>query len=585
MNEILHDHSSSVNIDPTRSLSEEPATAAHSDCSATGIPDEWTPATIPPPEPDDWEPETPSLSRNVKGGGLYRRPVANSGCIEFAKGLERSGNPLQAAGNYAGEAPPELRSAGLPSGERPSVVQAMAADPSRRRIEPTAADYERLAARSVGHRGPADARPGRRGVSNTPPQITEPTTLTPDTDPRDALTAIHYLASTVPVGGGDGSGPRSMAFELAEYLWPGGMYLDQDFGRLGYTRSIKMVGGGDILYHPGEPGMGVHISLSGKALEAVALTPVEIISTVLALGGSVKRLDVYADSHDVPLSVVREACKARPGLPKGFCVSKARSCPRHDDLWKPDAGETVYIGSRGAQRFVRFYDKSAEQELTPGVDGNPAIWSRCEVELKREQAHHAALLLVAGQSVRNLVFSCVDFRDRSKVTNVTRAERLPWWEKWSGAFERVSFAVRKVKEVVEGVEAVVKEAFDKAVEWVTVSTTSSLAFIDETLKLRPSWAKELGANAAGVKNWAATLIDSNRERIPGERRLALQALQERDVKKALQAIEQEGLLDEARRQAQQAQQAKVNNQFDADKLAELSARFRGTFKMAGVGAA
>ena len=572
-NQILPDPSSNVN--PTRSLSETPVTAAHGDGSATEFPPNWTP-TEAPPMLDDWQPVDPSRNLDVKGqffgGGLPKN------CCE-AGALDR-----QPTSKLSSAVPPPAD--GLASAERPAVavVQAMAADPSLRRIEPTSADYERLAARSAGHRGPSNVPRERGRVSKTPSQITNNATVTPEavvlpdagTDPRDALTAVHYLAATVPVGG-DGSGPRSMALEIAEYLWPGGMYLEQDYGRLGYTRSIKMVGGGDVLYHPGEPGMGVHISLSGKALEAVALTPVEIISTVLALGGSVKRLDVYADSHDVPLSVVREACKARPGLPKGFCVSKARSCPRHDDLWKPGEGETIYIGARDSQRCVRFYDKLAEQELTPGVDGNPEVWSRCEAELKREQAQHAALLLVSGQSVRDLVFSCVDFRDRSQDTNVSRCERLPWWEKWSGAFERVSFAVRKVKELVEGVEAVVKQAFDKAVEWVIVATTSNWAFIDETLKLRPSWAKELGANAAGVKDWAATLIDSNRGRIPAERQLALQAMQERDALAGLQAIEQESLLSDAR---QQVQPATVNKGLSAEKLAELSARFGGTFKMA-----
>ena len=466
-----------------------------------------------------------------------------------------------------------------------TMASAIAADPSRPTIQPTAADYERMAMRSggsraVGHRGPmaANAAAGRGRVSKTSPQITNRATVTPvavdlpdaGNDPRDALTSAHYLTFTLPISY-EGSTPRSMAIEFAEYLWPGGMYVEEDFGRWGYTQSIKMVGGGDIYYHPGEPGMGVHVALSGTALEAVALSPVEIISTALALGGNVKRLDMYADSHEFPISLVREACKAREGLPKGDCVSKARSCPHYDDLWNPDAGETIYIGARDSQRCVRFYDKLAEQGLTPGVNGNPEIWSRCEVELKREQAHHAALLLVSGQSVRDLVFSCVDFRDRSQDTNVSRCDRLDWWEKWSGTFERVSFAIRKVKELVEGVEKVVKEAFDKAVKWVTVATTSNWAFIDEVLKMRPSWAKELGADAVGVKDWSATLVDSNRGRIPGERKLALQALQERDEQ-----------FEDARRQAQQAkQQNQVDKQFGDSRLAELSARFGATFKMAG----
>lgn len=453
----------------------EPATAAHSNCSATEFPPETAP-TEAPPASDDWPPDDPSLYLDVKGGRQYARPVANSGSIEFAEGLERSANPLQATDNYAGEAPPELRSAGLPCGEQAvALVQAMAADPSRNRIEPTAADFERLRARSVGHRSPAagsrepagrDAAKGNPHVNNM--GVVIPSHLTNAADPSAVdrnRAGVDYIAATLPCTNQGGNDLESMAYNVAKYLYPDIEPEYQEFGGQGYTHSFG-VPHGRIMFHPQRPEMGVHMKLGGQALALLTITPLELISTVVAMDGHFTRLDPFMDSDTVTMGQIFQSEK---GL-----VSNARADKRKFwGNWSTGEAETITIGSRTSGKYVRIYDKAVEQ----GVDGT---WTRLEVELKSDVAHQAALYLLEGKTVQDLITSSIDFRDRTADEKVTRCPRLSWWEDWLGKATKLTFSVEKA------IEKTVVETFD----WLKRQVGPTLSFLHQYFDQNPNWLPE-----------------------------------------------------------------------------------------------
>ena len=141
--------------------------------------------------------------------------------------------------------------------------------------------------------------------------------------------------------------------------------------------------------------------------------------------------------------------------------------------------------------------QDANQAVQDERDGK--IWTRAEVEFKGGQAQTAACHILQGVDLRSLVFSAIDFRDRSADSNTSRCPRLAWWEQWIGAVDRVSFAV--VQTVVDTVE--------RAYEWVRKQCAPTLAFLDDYFGKNPIWLYQM--------------CDANKHRISGERRLILEA--------------------------------------------------------------
>lgn len=78
-------------------------------------------------------------------------------------------------------------------------------------------------------------------------------------------------------------------------------------------------------------------------------------------------------------------------------------------------GDTLTIGSRTSEVFVRVYDKSREQMTDP----NEGLW-RYEVELKGERAQQALDMLYAAQDRQRAIFDLVDYWMRD------RGVRTPW---------------------------------------------------------------------------------------------------------------------------------------------------------------
>lgn len=322
------------------------------------------------------------------------------------------------------------------------------------------------------NRAPAPALAVRTGNADGHPRNSN-TGVVITNDAAGAL--IDWLSFTVPSGPG---GVELTAADLVVGLC-GGEAPALDRGAMGYTHGYRLPGAGVILYNPHRPDMGVHVSLPSGALALCPHDPSSLIGLVLGVGGKFTRVDVALDTDKVHISTVIDAIK------RGDLVS--RSIQRTYQGSFVDDGFTVYIGARSSDRFVRIYNKAAEQKT-----GDGQTWTRAEVEFKKGQAHIAACHIHQGVDLRSLVFSAIDFRDRRADSNTSRCPRLAWWETWVGVVERVSFAV-------ETVERTVKQAYD----WVVRQCAPTLAFLD----------KYFGKNAT----WLYDLCDSNEGRIPGAR--------------------------------------------------------------------
>jgi len=174
----------------------------------------------------------------------------------------------------------------------------------------------------------------------------------------------------------------------------------------GYTDAYEDVLGARVMWHATRVDMGVHISYSGRTLNAYrenGIEAQEVAAFHNARGHRCTRIDVAIDSVDGLLDIASlyDAIKQ-----KRYTLPYKRKAA----LITSTDGITLYVGSRTSDIFLRIYDKGAEQH----TDDN---WKRVEVELKGQRAMFFINVLVdsdaenVGQTARGVIKAMADFDD------------------------------------------------------------------------------------------------------------------------------------------------------------------------------
>jgi len=156
--------------------------------------------------------------------------------------------------------------------------------------------------------------------------------------------------------------------------------------RFGYSVCFIHPFGHYVMANYGRPEMGVHLAFTGRALRSLSEGGIEaasMLSWMLEQGAKITRLDLAIDAFDLDIDPMLLAQAPRvpdaPGTARKWSFVKG-----HDD------GCTAYIGSRKSEKFLRIYDKAAEQGL------KDRKWVRFELEFKSDAAkaaaHHFGLL-------------------------------------------------------------------------------------------------------------------------------------------------------------------------------------------------
>jgi hypothetical protein len=167
-------------------------------------------------------------------------------------------------------------------------------------------------------------------------------------------------------------------------------------GRYGYRRAYQNTLGA-LLMADGDERQGMHVVLSGKPMETLrdrGITDRAMCQHILKEGGQVARLDVAIDIH---------AGKLRPAdLERAYLAKEvktvARSAERHYGINKGEAADTLYLGSRTSDRYLRFYAKESEGEM-----GNKAVYMRLELELKKLRAQGVNAVISASDDTRAVI--------------------------------------------------------------------------------------------------------------------------------------------------------------------------------------
>lgn len=158
--------------------------------------------------------------------------------------------------------------------------------------------------------------------------------------------------------------------------------------RNGYRDAYQTKTGIVVQWNVDREEMGYHVVIAGSAIRNVLqyheLDQKTLVQTVIDAGGSITRLDLAKDLQGVSISLdaIYQA------LEQGAYSGTARKFAQIHSL---DGGNTIYVGSRQSEKFIRIYNKAAQSKI-PG-----ALWFRFEIETKGMVARALSKILVESE--------------------------------------------------------------------------------------------------------------------------------------------------------------------------------------------
>ncbi len=345
--------------------------------------------------------------------------------------------------------------------------------------------------------------PPNRGAQPTPMAQKPPIAKKPKLSNQESGLFLDYLRGTIPAYSffqvtDDETGE---AITKAE---PNYAAIESIFGPMtplgystaaGYDQTAALACGGSVSWHTTKPEQRVLINLGGSALAMLGLHPIDLMKKLTAQNFQVTRFDWAKDDTTGLLDLELIRLK----LQRQEVVTRFRKFDESNNRIIGEAapeGETVYIGQRVSESFIRCYDKAAETAKRTGikVDG---IWIRVEVEVKRHKAQELwRQILEAHQKggdttvsalVLGVVLGLIDFKEPTTDSNKSRWPTCAWWSKFLGINEKVRITIPKP--VI---------TLDRAKDWL-IMIAPTVAIVNE---IDPAFLGE--AMTSGKSKWRPT---------------------------------------------------------------------------------
>lgn len=258
-----------------------------------------------------------------------------------------------------------------------------------------------------------------------------------------------------------------------------------DKSRYGYNCMWKHLEYDIYIYTDGHEEMGSHISIAGHSIDIVCenknIDSVALI-TLLYSFGHFSRLDIALDDiHEEYYSVMGVARRLRSSkyVARFKEYSIVRAYKSEDESLR---GQTIYLGKRGSDTFMRIYDKRLEQlAKCPSLPELPPT-CRWELELKDDSVDcFVRLMLFEDMTLQQAyAYTLSRFFRIIKKDNV-RKSRCSMEKKYNEMLGHIpSCQINSSKKILD---------IDKKKSWLLKSVSKSLAlvnlsdpyFIDECL--------------------------------------------------------------------------------------------------------
>ncbi len=268
--------------------------------------------------------------------------------------------------------------------------------------------------------------PGARAVGGGSGHGAAALSLQPPSSDTGVEITVHWLRGGFQM-------PVSDVLDLVSSVTESGYAETFDWGRMMYRKHHTFVGGLTVYEQPVADNMPpVMVDAPGAACEFLGLDRLRVLfCNSIGLSRADVAFDNAAFTPREMASWVRE----------GNIRTRAKSVKFFEAL-RGD-GETLEIGSRSSERYVRAYDGRG--------------FTRVELELKGDCAGAFLGVLLAPDdefvaSAVGALRSAVDFVDATSSSNISRASLLPAWEVFTAGLERVQLVVSEsVKPTAERV--------------------------------------------------------------------------------------------------------------------------------------
>lgn len=226
---------------------------------------------------------------------------------------------------------------------------------------------------------------------------------------------------------------------------PYGLFVQMDRGALGYRKQLRF--GHISIYYDGNPGMGVHLEMSGQGCreyESLSRVGWDYLFELILQHGHFTRLDVAIDDFDGYFTVGQVIDHVR----KGLCTSKFKKGKAIESYHISDgsgAGKTLYFGSPQSRIKIRFYDKLLER-IAAGkeIEEDLTFWNRVEVELRNERADQMADEIIRseylGETIMGVLKNYIGFKVKGTDSNKSRWPDAKWWQEFVGDVEKLKLS-------------------------------------------------------------------------------------------------------------------------------------------------
>lgn len=260
-------------------------------------------------------------------------------------------------------------------------------------------------------------------------------------------------------------------------------YDEEDFtqlpkGGMGYKSILQLNGYTLQILYDGKPDMGIHVNISGSSISEVVRSYMQTkkVNTPFGEGydtfhsglvallkeidsiGRVTRIDIAVDDLGMKYYSLDELAELLNGKNKTCkVVSKFRSfqeiCKRK--LTGEKTGQTLYMGSRQSEIFMRVYDKRLEQKNKCSEDLG-VEWIRWELEFKDSRAMQVMDLIIQREELSSVFVGVLNNYMRIvnlDNSNTSRCSVTEKWQRFIGTLERIRLYVSDAeKTLVEKIE-------------------------------------------------------------------------------------------------------------------------------------
>ena len=240
------------------------------------------------------------------------------------------------------------------------------------------------------------------------------------------------------------------------------LFTKVDRGKLGYKDQM-ICNNISILYN-GNTNMGIHIILTGKGCRHYEMyhSLLELIYNIDKNKGKLTRIDLALDDFigdTIPIS------KLKRDIITGNITSKWKTSTEiiKRDMTGTKLGDTISLGSRTSNAFLRIYDKALEQNLD-------ITWHRLEIEIRKSNAENLQKKIKkdnVGQLMKGILNNYIRILTPNKRDkNKSRWKTASYWDKLIDNASKISLSNRPEEKTI-----------DNKKDWVDRQVGQSLALI------------------------------------------------------------------------------------------------------------